>query len=80
MKSLLLLLLLLPPPYVALQVEVSYMLPGTGAVISSSQVLQLLRATAPAAGQARDQLVAATAARFQVAEVRRIGIGQTSSE
>jgi hypothetical protein len=48
----------------------SFTHPETGAVSSSSQVLQLARAAAPAAGQARDPLVAATAARFQVAEVR----------
>jgi hypothetical protein len=55
-----------------LQVEVSYTHPETGVVSSSSQVLQLSRAAAPAAGQARDPLVAATAARFQVAEVSHI--------
>ncbi|WIA15376.1 hypothetical protein OEZ85_002038 [Tetradesmus obliquus] len=61
------------------QVEVSFTHPETGAVSSSSQVLQLARAAAPAAGQARDPLVAATAARFQVAEALKAAAAESEA-
>ncbi|WIA35579.1 hypothetical protein OEZ86_004000 [Tetradesmus obliquus] len=61
------------------QVEVSFTHPETGAVSSSSQVLQLARAAAPAAGQARDPLVAATAAHFQVAEALKAAAAESEA-